>query len=212
MNERAKAALAGCLACVIGLMLLTGLAYGVGPVGRLDGKILNRLSAPMGSSAADAAAIAKHFADPLALLVLLAAVCGLALHLGRRRQAVAALILVAGANLTTQVLKAVLAHPRYQPILGYRQIGSTSFPSGHAAASLSIALALVLVAPRAWRLRAALVGAAFALCIGLSVLVVNHHYPSDVLGGWLVTGAWFFAVLAGLFTAQERSPVALRPN
>ena len=110
-----------------------------------------------------------------------------------------------GANLTTQILKALLAHPRYQPILGYRQIGSTSFPSGHAAASLSIALALVLVAPRAWRVPAALVGAAFALCIGLSVLVVNHHYPSDVLGGWLVTGAWFFAVLAGLFTTQERS-------
>lgn len=183
-------------------MLLTGLAYEVGPVGRLDAEILSRLAAPTGSSAAGLASFAGHFADLLALLALLAAVCWLGWRLGRRRQAVAALILVAGANLTTQILKAVLAHPRYQPILGYHQIGSTSFPSGHATASLSIALALVLVVPRSQRLLAALAGAAFALCVGLSVLVTNHHFPSDVLGGWLVTGAWFFAVLTGLFTTE----------
>ena len=178
-------------------MLLTSLAYGVASLGRLDAKALSRLSAPTGSSAAAAAAFVMHLADLLPLLVLLAAVCGLALHLGRRRQAVAAIVLVIGANLTTQVLKAVLAHPRYQPILGYSQIGSTSFPSGHATAALSIALALALVAPRSWRPLAALAGAVFALAVGCSVLVLNRHFPSDVLGGWLVAGAWFFAVLAG---------------
>jgi membrane-associated phospholipid phosphatase len=198
VNQSAKPPIAGCLACTTGLMVLTGMAYEVEPLGRLDAKALIRLSAPTDSSASTVAAFVMHLADLLPLLLLLAAVCGLALRLGRRRQAVAAIVLVAGANLTTQLLKIALAHPRYQPILGYHQIGSTSFPSGHATASLSIAFAFALVAPSSWRPLAVLVGAAFALGVGVSVLVLNRHFPSDVLGGWLVAAAWFFAVIAGL--------------
>jgi membrane-associated phospholipid phosphatase len=207
VDESAKPLIAGCLACTTGLMVLTGMAYEVGPLGRLDAKALSRLSAPTDSLASTVAAFVMHLADLLPLVVLLAAVCGLALRLGRRRRAVAAIVLVAGANLTTQLLKAALAHPRYQPILGYHQIGSTSFPSGHATASLSIAFAFALVAPPSWRPLPALAGAVFALAVGCSVLVLNRHFPSDVLGGWLVAGAWLFAVLAGLLaTEEQRSP------
>ena len=198
VNESAKPPLAGCLACTTALMLLTGLAYGVGSLKRLDAEALSRLSAPVGSSAAAVASIVMHLADLLPLLATLTAVYWLARHLDRQRQAVAAVVLVAGANLSTQMLKVVLAHPRYESILGYRQIGSTSFPSGHATAALSIALAFVLVAPRSWRPLAALAGAAFAVAVSCSVLVLNRHFPSDVLGGWLVAGAWFFAALAAL--------------
>lgn len=206
VSESVKRSIAGCLACLTGLMLLTGLAYDVESLQRLDAKVLQRLSAARGSSAAEIAALIMHSADLLPLLVLLAVACGLALRFGRRRDALAALILVAGANLTTQILKAALAHPRYEPILGYRQIGSASFPSGHATAALSIALAFVLAVPRSWRPSTALAGAIFSLAIGCSVLVLNRHFPSDVLGGWLVVGAWFFAVLAGLFAASSRLP------
>ncbi|MDX6610210.1 MAG: hypothetical protein QOF85_2135 [Solirubrobacterales bacterium] len=205
VNESAKPPIAACLACVTGLMLLTGLAYEVGPLSRLDAEALSRLSAPRDSLAAGVAALVMHSADLLSLLVLLAVAGGLALHLGRRRDALAAFILVAGANLTTQILKAALAHPRYESILGYRQIGSASLPSGHATAALSIALAFILVVPRSWRPLTALVGTAFTLAVGCAVLVLNRHFPSDVLGGWLVGGAWFFAVLAGLFAAKRRA-------
>jgi membrane-associated phospholipid phosphatase len=208
--ESVKPPIAACLACVTGLMLLTGLAYEVGPVGRFDAEALSRLSTARGSSAATVAACVMHLADLLPLIVLLVVACGLALRLGRPRYAIAAVILVAGANLTTQVLKVVLAHPRYQPILGYRQIGSTSFPSGHATAALAIALALALVAPRSWRPSAAIAGAVFTLAVGCSVLVLNRHFPSDVLGGWLMAGAWFFAVLAGLLVGGLRLPFGFR--
>jgi membrane-associated phospholipid phosphatase len=200
VSASAKRSIAGCLACLTGLMLLTGLAYGGGSLQRLDAEVLQGLSAAPGSSAAGIAALLMHSADLLPLIILLAVACGLALHFGRRREALAALVLVAGANLTTQILKAALAHPRYEPILGYRQIGSASFPSGHATAALSIALAFVLAVLRSWRSLTALAGAVFTLAVGCSVLVLNRHFPSDVLGGWLVVGAWFFAVLAGLLT------------
>ncbi|HEY6549570.1 MAG TPA: phosphatase PAP2 family protein [Solirubrobacterales bacterium] len=198
VGESVKRSIAGCLACLTGLMLLTGLVYDVESLQRLDAEALQGLSAARGSPAAGIAALVMHSADLLPLLVMLALACGMALHFGRRRDALAALILVAGANLTTQILKAALAHPRYEPILGYRQIGSASFPSGHATAGLSIALAFVLVVPRSWRPLTTLAGAVFALAVACSVLVLNRHFPSDVLGGWLVAGAWFFAVLAGL--------------
>ena len=203
VNESAKLPIAGCLACTTGLMLLTGLAYGVGILGRLDAEALSRLSAPAGSSAAAVAAIVMHLADLLPLLTMLAAVCWLALHLGRRRQAAAAVGLVAGANLTTQILKAVLstlATSRSSAIAR----SARPVPSGHATASLSIALALVLVASRSWRSLAALAGAAFVVAVGCSVLILNRHFPSDVLGGWLVAGAWFFAVLQHSLAAERR--------
>ncbi len=206
VDERAKRSIAGSFACVLGLMLLTGLAYRAGPFQRLDAEALSRLSARKGSSPAEIAGPVMHSADLLPLLVLLVVACGLALRDGRRREALAALVLVAGANLTTQVLKTALAHPRYEPILGYRQIGSASFPSGHATAALSIALAFVLAVPRSWRRLTALAGAVFALAVGCSVVILNRHFPGDVLGGWLVVGAWFFAVLAGLFTSCPHPP------
>ncbi|HEY0390949.1 MAG TPA: phosphatase PAP2 family protein [Solirubrobacterales bacterium] len=209
MGERAKRSVAGLLACLLGLMLLTGLTYRPGPFQRLDAEALSRLSAATGSSAAEVAGLAMHSADLLPLLVLLAVVCGLALCLGRRRDAIIALILVAGANLTTQLLKAALAHPRYQPVLGYRQIGASSFPSGHATAAVSIVLAFVLVVPRSWRPLSVLAGAAFALAVGCSVVILNRHFPSDVLGGWLVAGAWFFAVFAVLSPRARGSQVTL---
>lgn len=206
VSESVKRSIAGCLSCLVCLMLLAGLAHGSGSLERLDAEALSGLSAPAGSAAAAIAAPVMHCADLLPLLILLALACGLALRSGRRRAALAALVLVAGANLTTQLLKAALAHPRYESILGYRQIGPTSFPSGHATAALSIALAFVLTAPRSRRPLTALVGAIFAVAVGCSVLVLNRHFPSDVLGGWLVAGAWFFAVLAGLFAVSPDLP------
>ncbi len=198
VDERIKPPLLGCLACVSGLTVLAALTYQAEPFTRRDAEVLGWLSAPSGSFVEGIAEVAMRLADPLPLLAALAVVCGLGRHWGRRRETLAALALVAGANLTTQVLKAALSHPRYQPLLGYRQVGSASFPSGHATGSLSIALALVLVAPRPWHLAALLAGSAFALAVSCSVLVLNRHFPSDVLGGWLVTGAWFFAVLVAL--------------
>ena len=41
-------------------------------------------------------------------------------------------------------------------------------------------------------------GAAFGLAVGLSVVVIAWHYPSDVIGGILVAAGWGFAVLAAL--------------
>ena len=65
-----------------------------------------------------------------------------------------------------------------------------SFPSGHAMAAVALAVLVVLVAGP--RRRALVVGLAAAAVVGYCALIVSRgwHYPTDVIGGWLVTLAW----------------------
>ena len=72
-----------------------------------------------------------------------------------------------------------------------------SFPSGHAMGSAAFFLALYLLIaelfPR-WRWLAGIVGLLGTLGIGLSRLVLQVHYPSDVLAGWALSVAWVLGV------------------
>jgi membrane-associated phospholipid phosphatase len=122
-----------------------------------------------------------------------------ALGLGRRRprRALAALVVVAGANLSTVALKAALAQPRYQPLLGWYQIGETSFPSGHATAVAAITYGFALVVPPRLAPATLVAGAGATALVGGSALVLHWHYASDVAGGVLVASFWFFATVAG---------------
>ena len=179
------------------LVALTFFAYAYGPSERLDARLLGKLAARGDTAAGTLADGLAHLADPLPLLALLALACAVAIWRGRPRDAVAALVVVAGANVTTQVLKVLLSHPRYQPSLGFEQVSSSAFPSGHATAAASIVVAYLLVVPPRLRGLVALLGAGFVFAVGCSVVVLDWHYPSDVAGGLLVAAGWGFAVLAG---------------
>lgn len=72
---------------------------------------------------------------------------------------------------------------------------SFSFPSGHAMGSATLALvAIALAWPTRWRWPAVAVGAAFVAWVGLSRVYLGVHYPSDVMGGWLLALAWAAAM------------------
>ena len=90
-------------------MTLAYLAYAVGPSERLDARLLGKLAAHGQTTAGDLADGLARLADPLPLLVLLACACAVAFWRGRPRQALAAVAVVAGANVTTQILKVLLA-------------------------------------------------------------------------------------------------------
>jgi undecaprenyl-diphosphatase len=68
------------------------------------------------------------------------------------------------------------------------------FPSGHSMSSFGLALAVAILAWRTrWRWTVVAAGAGFILAVGLSRVYLGVHYPSDVLGAWLLTWAWVAA-------------------
>jgi membrane-associated phospholipid phosphatase len=210
-NREAALALAGCIACTGAFLVLALLVHRVDEVQHLDASLLLRFLEPGARTDSVAAGIVL-LGDLGALLPLLALACAIALLRRRPADALAALAVVAGANLTTQLFKALLAQPRFQEILGAEQLAANTFPSGHTTAVASIALAFLFVGPREWRAPVALCGIVMVAAVGVSVMALGWHYPSDVLGGILVAGAWACGALAVLLaTAREprRDPAQL---
>jgi hypothetical protein len=122
---------------------------------------------------------------------------------------VAVLALVAATSVSSQLLKILLAHPRFPAIFDY-PVGPQALPSGHGTAAMSLAMAGVLVAPRRARWAAAVVGSALALAVGGSVVAVGWHYPSDVLAGYLLATGWALGIVAVLYEAERRVPASER--
>lgn len=120
---------------------------------------------------------------PFVAVGMIAAVV-LALVQGRVRRAAAAALLVAGANVTTQVLKAGIPRPFYG-------IGSdNSLPSGHTTVLVSLSLAAILVLPRPLRAPAVFLASAVGTFTGAAVVVERWHRPSDVVAAFGVCGLW----------------------
>lgn len=183
-------------------------AYFVGPVGRADANALHGLStlALHHRWIWNIGDVLVHSVDLVFMVLLLALIAGAGLAWGRRRQAVGAVALVIGASLLTVMIKVIAAHPRFYPILEPHQLGSRSFPSGHATAAMSLALAAVLVVPSRWRPLTAVIGGTFAVAVSLALVTQEWHFPSDVIGGSLVVGLVTTLVLAGLAATQGESP------
>jgi membrane-associated phospholipid phosphatase len=144
--------------------------------------------------------------DPLPFALTGAALALFALARGYPRHALAVVVLFAGASITSQVLQPLLAFPRLPATVPRATVEAAAFPSGHATAAMSIALAAVLVAPRRLRPLAAGVGAIFVLAVSFSLVVLGWHFPSDVVAGYLVATFWALIVLAGLRVAAARWP------
>lgn len=209
MRRDVRDPLLASLACALLLLPVVVFAYSVGVGERLDATILRRLAAHDAGAVHTVAAAVTALGEPVALLAILGLLVALGVAVGRSREALAAAVIVAGANVTTQALKHVLTHPRvHQELVGIG-IGHPwpdAFPSGHTTAAASLGVALVLVAPPRLRLPAVIVGATFTAAMGVAVVVLQWHYLSDVVGALLVVASWTFAAIAALRLWRPRRP------
>lgn len=211
MTRNVKAPLLAAFACAVAIVPLGVVSYAYDPAQSLDRRVFFDLRRESGLGHTLSAAFV-NLGDLAALLVMLAAVCAIGLAFGRRREVLTAVVLVAGANVSTQLLKVVLEHTRNKAWEhGLSMPWSNSFPSGHTTAAASIAVALLLVVPAGYRLLAAGVGAALTAAVGLAVVVLGWHYPSDVLGALLVVATWGLCAVAYLRQRHQRD-VAIRAH
>jgi membrane-associated phospholipid phosphatase len=174
--------------CAAGAAAVWLVAVHVGPVERLEVRVIEQLEWLGGYRGWQVTRDVLMFFDPAPYAVLAAAVIGGALLARRPRAALAAAVLLGGSALTTQALKHALATQRPFPPLHH--LPPTSWPSGHTTGAIALSLALVLVSPR--RLRPAVAAAAVMVgaAVGFSLLVQASHYPSDIVGGCLVSVGW----------------------
>jgi len=118
----------------------------------------------------------------------------LAILRGRVRLAVAALVVIAGSNITTQLLKEVILERSQLDV-----IAPNSLPSGHTTVVASAVGAMLLVSPRALRLLVVVAGAFAVMLTGASTVVAGWHRPADIVAALAVCLAWTAAgaIMAG---------------
>ncbi|MEV4535051.1 phosphatase PAP2 family protein [Asanoa sp. NPDC049518] len=132
----------------------------------------------------------------VSLLAATASIGFIALIRRRLALAVGAILLILGANVTTQVLKRLLVRPELGVDME-RAAAGNSLPSGHTTIAAAVAVSLLLVLPARLRGVGAVVGAVAAAAVGVATLSAGWHRPSDVVAALLVVGVW--ACVAGLF-------------
>jgi len=136
-------------------------------------------------------------------LITLAAV-GYLMADGKRHAALLVIIAVGGGTALSSGMKVLFERPRPDVVAHLVPVQTLSFPSGHATLSavtfLTLGAILMRVQPRR-RMKAYIVAVAIVLTllVGLSRVYLGVHWPTDVLGGWCLGGAW--ALLCWLVAA-----------
>lgn len=102
-----------------------------------------------------------------------------------------AALMLTVAHVSVQLMKRAISRPRPELPIGFSFLTEPpdrfSFPSGHAATSLAVALPFAGAVPGV--LGAGVLGLAFL--VGVSRSYLGVHYPGDVLMGWAIAGAAF---------------------
>jgi len=149
---------------------------------------------------------------PAVLGLVVLAVVGFLLLQGRRRTAVAVMLTCFSGELLASAMKHAFNRPRPSVVPALRQVWSTSFPSGHAMESaivyLTLGAVLMRVANRSvTKVYCLAVAVLLTAVVGVSRIWLGVHYPTDVLGGWMIGFVW--ASVCWLATERYEAQVGI---
>jgi undecaprenyl-diphosphatase len=133
------------------------------------------------------------------------AAIGLMLLYGRPKLAGLTLVAITGGMQVSAWLKNLFDRPRPDLVPHFVHVSSASFPSGHAmmAAVVYLTLGVMLARTqtnRSVRLYLVSLSVIITLLVGCSRVYLGVHWPTDVLAGWMLGGAW--AVTFGLIALK----------
>jgi undecaprenyl-diphosphatase len=144
-------------------------------------------------------------------LVVIAVVGFLILQRRYRAASVVAFASISG-TLANALLKQVFARPRPSVVPHLREAMSSSFPSGHAMESAIVYLtlgAMLMHIADGKITKFYILGMAvlLTLLVGISRVYLGVHYPTDVIGGWIIGFAWASLCWLGAQWLEARSAV-----
>ncbi|PJI39585.1 phosphatase PAP2 family protein [Ferrovibrio sp.] len=113
----------------------------------------------------------------------------------RLRTALFLFAAIAGGQLLSSLLKLGFDRPRPDLVPHGASVYTASFPSGHAMMTAIVYLTLAALLARSESRRRIktfllLLAATVTLLVGISRVYLGVHWPSDVLGGWMIGSAW----------------------
>ncbi len=103
---------------------------------------------------------------------------------------------------TSEVLKAYFARIRPDLVPKLDSIASASYPSGHANNAAVVYILFIMLVPQARHPGWQVLAGAMILITGLSRIMLGMHWPTDVIGGWLL-GASFALMAAAAIAFHE---------
>jgi membrane-associated phospholipid phosphatase len=190
--------------CLVGLTAVWLLANLVPALRLRDAVLLHDFTLLAHPPLASIANTLDHLLEPSLFVLWGIALVAFAVARERPRTAFAVAMIMWLAPLCSETLKPLLAHS-HQSVSGV-VIGAGSWPSGHSTAAMILSLSAVLVSPPRWRRLTAVVAILFSAAVGVSLLILAWHMPSDVLGGYLVASFWTGIAVACLRFSNRRWP------
>lgn len=144
------------------------------------------------------------------IIILVIAMFVLYRVLGHRRELLFLAIAVLGSVLLNTVLKMLFRRERPE-INRIIEANGYSFPSGHSMTAFTMYVALTFliwkhVPSRLGRILFVAVSTLLIVTIGISRIYLGVHYPSDVLGGYFMSGSWMAACIWFYQRYEQRMP------
>jgi membrane-associated phospholipid phosphatase len=207
------------LLVMIGLGLLDVHLLAHGSIGRADGSVDSTLARHRDHLLNALTLGATDAASTLPIIVLAAIVVATAAVVFKRWREPLFVVAVIVGEVTIFVVTTLVVHrPRPNVVRLDHAPPTSSFPSGHTAASVALygsiaALVIFFGARTAWRRLALSVAVLVPIAVAASRLYRGMHYPTDVLAGALLGFTWLrvvmYAILHGATTAPPQMPDAI---
>jgi membrane-associated phospholipid phosphatase len=187
-DGRARVTRSVAAARAAGLLLLVGVVYGAfvltGAGRQIDIGAFVLVARVSGSIGVVANEI--RVASPFVLAVPVVVLGAVALVRRRWQIVLRAGLLIVAALAAAELLKPTLPRPWDSDTFS---IVGNSFPSGHVAVTLALALVTVILSPTdRWHTRLALATGVAVVAVALCSVISSAHRPSDVIGAALLVG------------------------
>ena len=115
------------------------------------------------------------------------------------------------AAFTSEVLKSIFARVRPDFVPHLDSVTSAAYPSGHANNAAVLYILFIMLVPQArhpgWQLAAA----TMIIVTGLSRIMLGVHWPTDVIGGWML-GTSFALMAAAVIAYRQHQRSASFPS